>query len=85
MSVKVFLDSRSQKPLTLAGKERNMTPMIPVVIMSINYSHDIATALLAVSGAFLWMLSSLYPPEATISMERSFVAPPCITKRNCPI
>ncbi len=47
--------------------------MIPVVIMSINYSHDIATALLAVSGAFLWMLSSLYPSEASIGMERYFV------------
>ncbi len=48
--------------------------MIPVIIMSINYSHDIATALLAVSGAFLWMLSSLYPPEASSHVERYFVA-----------
>ena len=48
--------------------------MIPVIIMSINYSHDIATALLAVSGACLWMLSSLYPQEASISLERYFVA-----------
>ena len=51
-----------------------MTPMIPVVIMSINYSHDIATALLAVSGAVLWMLSSLFPSEDSSGLERYFVA-----------
>lgn len=37
-----------------------METVLPVVIMTINYSHDIATALLAVSGAALWIISRSY-------------------------
>jgi len=45
-----------------------------VMLMTINYSHDIATALLAASGAALWLLSKNYPSDATPAMERYFVA-----------
>ena len=45
-----------------------------VVLMTINYSHDIATALLAASGAVLWLLSRHYPADATPRTERFFAA-----------
>ena len=45
-----------------------------VLLMTINYSHDIATALLAVSGAALWLLSRHYPANATAETERFFTA-----------
>ncbi len=38
--------------------------MIPAVIMAVNYSHDIATALLAVSGAALAILWATFPADA---------------------
>jgi len=41
-----------------------------VLLMTINYSHDIATALLAASGAALWLLSRNYPADATRETER---------------
>ena len=50
-----------------------MQPSIDVVLMTINYSHDIATALLAVSGAALWLLSRHYPPNPTPATQRFFV------------
>ena len=45
-----------------------------VMLMTINYSHDIATALLAASGASLWLLSRNYPADATPDTERYFAA-----------
>jgi hypothetical protein len=51
-----------------------MQPAFPVVLMTINYSHDIATALLAASGAALWMLSRHYPPDATPAARRYFIS-----------
>lgn len=50
-----------------------MQPAVHVVLMTINYSHDIATALLAVSGASLWMLSRHLPADATPATERFFI------------
>lgn len=46
---------------------------MPVIIMTINYSHDIATALLAASGAALWMLSRHYPVDASPAAGRYFL------------
>lgn len=46
--------------------------MNPVVIMAVNYSHDIATALLAVSGATLWMLWATFPSGAGSATMRYF-------------
>ena len=45
-----------------------------VMLMTINYSHDIATALLAASGASLWLLSRNYPAVATPETKRYFAA-----------
>jgi hypothetical protein len=50
-----------------------MQHAVHVVMMTINYSHDIATALLATSGAALWMLSMNFPTDATPAAERFFV------------
>ena len=50
-----------------------MRPSIDVLLMTINYSHDIATALLAVSGAALWLLARHYPAHATPAVERYFI------------
>jgi len=47
--------------------------MIPVIIMTINYSHDIATALLAVSGVGMWIISAAYPRQASTETEFYFV------------
>ena len=51
-----------------------MQPAFAVVLMTINYSHDIATALLAASGAALWMLSRHYPANATPAAHRHFIS-----------
>lgn len=50
-----------------------MQSAIDVVLMTVNYSHDIATALLAVSGAALWLLARSYPAAASPATERYFV------------
>ena len=42
--------------------------------MTISYSHDIATALLAVSGAGLWMISAFYPAQEGPGTGRYFIA-----------
>lgn len=47
--------------------------LLPAVIMTINYSHDIATALLAVSGAVMWFLSSNFPASPTAGTDRYFI------------
>jgi len=41
--------------------------------MSLNYSHDIATAVLAVSGAVLWILSRHMPEQSTGAAVQYFV------------
>ena len=50
-----------------------MQPAVHVVLMTINYSHDVATALLAASGVALWMLSKNFPADATQATERYFI------------
>lgn len=44
-----------------------------IVLITINYSHDIATALLAASGAAMWLLWQKYPASATPATERYFI------------
>ena len=51
-----------------------MFPMKHILLMTLNYSHDIATALLAVSGVAMWLLSKNYPSDASKAAERYFVA-----------
>lgn len=51
-----------------------MQPAFHVMLMTVNYSHDIATALLAASGAALWMLSSHYPTGATPAARQYFIS-----------
>ena len=41
--------------------------------MTTNYSHDIATALLAVTGATMWILSRRYPSPDDADMAVSFI------------
>jgi len=50
-----------------------MTTFVPMLVMTLNYSHDIATALLATSGAALWMLSRHYPSAVEPGAEAFFV------------
>ena len=38
-----------------------MAALLDIAIMANNYSHDIATALLAVSGLSLWIITKNYP------------------------
>ena len=47
--------------------------LAPALIMTISYSHDMATALLAASGAGLWMLDRSYPAAATPATQLFFV------------
>jgi hypothetical protein len=51
-----------------------MDHLAAAVIMTISYSHDIATALLAVSGAALWMISAFYPANAGPGTAKYFTA-----------
>ncbi len=41
-----------------------------VIMMAINYSHDVATALLAASAAAMWLLSARFPADATPATKR---------------
>ncbi len=50
-----------------------MNPLFDIAIMTNNYSHDVATALLAASGATLWILSRNYPVSAISEIESYFV------------
>jgi len=50
-----------------------MDSLFDIALMTNNYSHDIATAILAISGAAMWMLSRNYPESATQEMELYFV------------
>jgi hypothetical protein len=43
------------------------------IIMTINYSHDFATALLIVSATTLWMLSLMYPLSEDAALELYFI------------
>lgn len=45
-----------------------------ILLMTINYSHDIATALLAASGAAMWLLSKYYPANASPVAEQYFIS-----------
>jgi len=44
-----------------------------MAIMTNNYSHDIATALLAISGVTMWMLSRRYPVSTSEDVVLYFV------------
>ncbi len=50
-----------------------MQPAVHVLLMTINYSHDIATALLAASGAAMWLLSRNYPADSSPATEQFFL------------
>ncbi|MHB8882185.1 MAG: hypothetical protein ACYC69_11840 [Thermodesulfovibrionales bacterium] len=43
------------------------------VIMTVNYSHDIATALLLTSGLIMWVIYQLFPDPAAAELERYFI------------
>ncbi|TAN40933.1 MAG: hypothetical protein EPN22_16610 [Nitrospirae bacterium] len=45
-----------------------------VLIMATNYSHDIATAFLAVSGVAMWILSASHPAVGARSSDEFFIA-----------
>jgi len=51
-----------------------MGPATNILLMTINYSHDIATALLAVSGIAMLMLWKSYPATADAATERYFIS-----------
>lgn len=51
-----------------------MDSLEPIFMMTVNYSHDIATALLAASGAALWMLDRHYPAAPTPGAGRFFIS-----------
>lgn len=44
-----------------------------VLIMTINYSHDIATAFLAVSGVAMWILSDSHNERVSRSLDGFFI------------
>lgn len=50
-----------------------MGSLAPIVIMSINYSHDIATAMLAVSALAMWIISRGMPVVPSIATEQYFL------------
>ena len=50
-----------------------MGPAVNILLITINYSHDIATALLAASGAAMWLLAREYPEDASAAAERYFL------------
>jgi hypothetical protein len=55
----------------------SMSAFFDIALMTNNYSHDIATAMLAVSGASLWIISRAYPASKTPAVDIYFV---CINK-----
>lgn len=50
-----------------------MNPMLDIALITNNYSHDIATAVLAISGGTMLLLSRNYPPDATPEIELYFI------------
>jgi hypothetical protein len=50
-----------------------MTATASILIMTINYSHDIATAFLAVSGMMMFFLSHVYPASAGQESDLFFI------------
>ena len=50
-----------------------MSAIKDIFIMSITYSHDIATAILAVSGATMWILSRNYQISENAQTENYFI------------
>lgn len=49
-----------------------MSPAGSIILMVVNYSHDIATAFLTVSGLALWMLSRSFPDDGDRAARRRF-------------
>jgi len=50
-----------------------MNSLVPAVVMSISYSHDIASALLAICGVAMWLIAANYPAEASPETEQYFI------------
>lgn len=50
-----------------------MTSTASILIMTINYSHDIATAFLAVSGMMMFFLSNMYPSSTGQESDLFFI------------
>ncbi len=50
-----------------------MTSTTSILIMTINYSHDIATAFLAVSGVMMFFLSAMHPASAGRETDLFFI------------
>jgi len=51
-----------------------MSPAANILIMTMNYSHDIATAFLAVSGMMMLFLSRMYPAPAGKEPDLFFIS-----------
>ncbi|MBI5101341.1 MAG: hypothetical protein HZB33_05850 [Nitrospirae bacterium] len=50
-----------------------MHDLFDSIIMTVNYSHDIATAMLAVSALTMWVLSGQYPASSDAKFELFYV------------
>ncbi len=50
-----------------------MKHIIDVIIMVLIYSHDIATAFVAVSALTIWALSKRYPSSGDADVERYYI------------
>lgn len=51
-----------------------MNSVLPIMLMVNNYSHDIATAFLAVSGITMWILSQGYQASDSKDSEFLFIS-----------
>lgn len=51
-----------------------MSPTIGVLIMMNNYFHDVATAMLAASGAALWVMVKKYEGQEDEAVTRYFLS-----------
>lgn len=51
-----------------------MLSFTPVLVMAVNYSHDIATAQLALTGAALCIISRTYPAVAGAETDLFFIS-----------
>lgn len=50
-----------------------MDSFLSIIIITNNYSHDIATAFLIVSGIMMWLLSKKYPPSDNEIVKLYFI------------
>jgi len=59
-----------------------MSPTANILIMTMNYSHDIATAFLAVSGMMMLFLSRMYPAPAGKETDLFFISTYEVIKKS---